>query len=377
MEDPVDPDALRAWLALVRAPGIGGVTVRRLLEQGVEPDSLPGRSDRQLDALGVPGNARQYLRSGQWPEVDVDLAWLGAQPDRHLLVLTDPRYPRLLAEIPDAPPALFVQGDCSVLADPQMAIVGSRNPTAGGRDNAQAFAGALARTGLTVTSGLAAGIDAAAHLGALEAGGPSVAVLGTGPDRIYPASNLELARRIARQGALVSELPPGTGVKATHFPRRNRLISGLSLGTLVVEATLRSGSLITARLALEQGREVFAIPGSIHNPLARGCHRLIREGAKLAETAQDVLSELASLIGTVQAAGDRPDFGHANPGTEALDPDYERLLDSIGFDPVAVDVLVARTGLAPEAVASMLLLLELQGHVSSNPGGRYSRSPRA
>ncbi len=377
MEDPADPGALRAWLALVRAPGVGGATARRLIEQGIAPDTLPRRSDRQLEALGIPGGARQYLRSGHWPEVDADLAWLGSQPDRHLVALTDARYPRLLAEIPDPPPALFVQGDCSLLADPQIAIVGSRNPTAGGRDNAQEFAGALARTGLIVTSGLAAGIDAAAHCGALEAGGPSIAVLGTGPDRVYPASNLELARRIAHQGALVSELPPGTGVKAGHFPRRNRLISGLCLGTLVVEATLRSGSLITARLALEQGREVFAVPGSIHNPLARGCHRLIREGAKLVETAQDVLAELASLIEILQIPTDRPDPGHRIPATEALDPDYQRLLESIGFDPVGVDVLVTRTGLSAEALASMLLLLELQGHVSSSPGGRYSRVPGA
>ncbi len=376
MEDSVDVPELRAWLALVHAPGVGAGVGRRLTEAGIPAQSLTAGPDHQFDSLGVPRAARQYLRTGRWPEVDADLAWLDAGPDRHLITLADHRYPRLLAQIPDPPLALFVQGQYAVLADPQISIVGSRNPTAGGRDNACAFAGALARAGLTITSGLASGIDAAAHRGALGAGGTTLAVLGTGPDRVYPASHLELARQIARQGALVSEFPPGTGVRPGHFPRRNRLISGLSLGVLVVEATLRSGSLITAKLAAEQGREVFAIPGSIHNPLARGCHQLIREGAKLVEAAQDVLAELGPQLGPLEPVSDAQDPEGTRDRGEGLDDDYRRLLDSLGFDPVPVDVLVARTGLAAQTVASMLLLLELQGHVSSIPGGRYARATR-
>ena len=235
----------------------------------------------------------------------------------------------------------------------------------------------MAGAGLTVTSGLAVGIDAESHRGALEAvtRRATVAVVGTGLDRVYPASNRDLARRIAGNGALVSELPPGTAARADNFPRRNRLISGLSLGTLVVEAALGSGSLITARLALEQGREVFAMPGSIHNPLARGCHALIRQGAKLVETAEHVIEELGSLLGGLEGA---PATAPSStpPAPAELDADYQRLLQVMAFDPVVVDALVARTGLTAEVVSSMLLLLELEGHVSSLPGGRYCRVDR-
>jgi DNA processing protein len=257
------------------------------------------------------------------------------------------------------------------LQSPQLAIVGSRNPTPNGRITAQDFARHLADVGLTITSGLALGIDAASHLGALESDGYTIAVMGTGLDRVYPARNRDLAHAVAERGALVSEYPLGTTPRPENFPRRNRIISGLSMGTLVVEAALQSGSLTTAHHAVEQGREVFAIPGSIHNPLSRGCHRLIREGAKLVETAEDILSELSALN---QALNSPPKTLEKHYDTsESLDQEYERLLDTMGFAPTPVDQLVSLSGLTAEEVSSMLLILELQGYVGSSPGGLYIR----
>jgi DNA processing protein len=273
------------------------------------------------------------------------------------------------------------------LSLPQLAIVGSRNPTAGGRDNATSFAAHLARCGLAITSGLAIGIDTAAHQGALAAEGSTVAVCGTGLDIDYPSANSALAATIAKRGALVSEFPLGMPALQANFPRRNRIISGLTLGTVVVEAAVRSGSLITARLAAEQGREVFAIPGSIHNPLARGCHQLIRQGAKLVETADDILVELRPLLGALVGAAalalqvtvpDERNASAAGPAAcraagPVLDKAYEILLDALGFEPAGVDTLVERTGFAADEVASMLLILELDGALESRPGGRYVR----
>lgn len=339
----------------------------RLLERYGDPQAVFRAPRRELADLGLPAPALDYLSAPDWPAVERDLAWLEV-PDNHLLRLADPAYPALLKEIHDPPPLLFVRGDPAHLARPQLAVVGTRNPTPAGRETAREFAAHLAGAGLTITSGLALGVDAAAHRGALEGDGITLAVLGTGPDRVYPAKHRDLAHAIAARGALVSEFCPGTVVQAEHFPRRNRIISGLSLGVLVVEAAVQSGSLITARQALEQGREVFAIPGSIHNPVARGCHALIRQGAKLVETAADILEELGALAGAV--APDRPPAPAAAP---ALDEDYRRLLDSLGHEPVSVDLLVERCGLTAEAVSSMLLILELQGHVSAAPGGLYSR----
>jgi DNA processing protein len=336
-----------------------------------------GRS--ALTEAGVSTEVAEAIGRGDEREAETDLVW-AERDGAHILARDDPRYPPLLAQVPAAPCVLFVRGDPAVLSDPQLAIVGSRNPTPAGRETTREFARHLAGCGLTITSGLAIGIDGAAHEGALEAG-RTVAVLGTGPDRVYPAAHRELARRIAAQGALVSELPPGSGVRGANFPRRNRIISALSLGTLVAEAALQSGSLITARYASEQGREVFAIPGSIHNPVARGCHALIRQGAKLVETAQDVLEELAPQLRPFlkAAAGDVPplagDAQRAVGTATGFDGDYQRLLDAMGYDPVAPDELIRRTGLAAQSVSSMLLLLELEGHVSSQPGGRYCRHP--
>ena len=299
--------------------------------------------------------------------------WL--QPDNHRLVrIGDADYPELLAGIPGPPDQLYVIGDPGCLHLPALAIVGSRNPTAGGKQNAFEFARHLGATGFCIVSGLAQGIDAAAHRGALAAGAPTVAFLGHGIDRVYPASNRELAQAIAEHGALVSEFPLGTPPHRTLFPQRNRLISGVSLGTLVVEAARRSGSLITARLAAEQGREVFAIPGSIHNPLSRGCHQLIRQGAKLVEAADDIVAELAPLAGALLQTGDAQESAPESPPDSAgsEDQEYVKLLDVLGHDPVGTDEIVRRSGLTIDQVSSMLLILELEGKIEKLSGGRYS-----
>lgn len=297
-----------AALALLRVPGIGPITFERLVERFGNCAQVLAAGDAGWADAGLPAALRAQLRRPNWPLVEHDLRWL-EMPRHHLLRLGQPDYPERLAVLPGAPPLLFVMGDPEVLHQPALAIVGSRNPSGNGRRTATDFAADLIRYGLVVTSGLAVGIDAAAHRGALAAGGLSVAVCGTGLDTVYPRSHARLAEELAAEGALISEWPPGTPALPAHFPRRNRIISGLTLGTLVVEAALRSGSLITARLAAEQGREVFAIPGSIDNPLARGCHALIRQGAKLVESAADILEELPAQIATL-----RPEHsGQASP----------------------------------------------------------------
>lgn len=295
-------------------------------------------------------------------------------PGWTLLCRDDPRYPAQLATVRGCPDELFVRGDPAALALPQLAIVGSRAASATGRETAFEFAAALATRGLAITSGLAAGIDAAAHRVALAAGGVTIAVCGTGLDRVYPAEHAMLAAGIAERGALVSEFPPGTPPLAENFPQRNRLMSGLSLGVLVVEAAARSGSLITARHAGDQGREVLAVPGSIHNALARGCHRLIKDGAALVETPDDVIAalEFRGFLPAKPAACSAADS--QNSGAR-LDSDAEILLNALGFEPADLDRLVERTGLPPPAVVSKLQLLELEGRVESLAGGRYSRTP--
>ncbi len=303
--------------------------------------------------------------------------WLAASPRHHLLTPDDPAYPELLRRIPDPPMTLFVRGDPSWLWYPQVAVIGTRNPTRGGRDTARDFAATLARGGMVITSGLATGVDACAHAAALDAGCPTVAVVATGLDQCYPARNRALCERIAGHGAVVSEFPLGTPPHRSRFPVRNRIISGLSLGVLVVEAGLRSGTLVTARHALEQGREVFAIPGSIHNPMAKGCHRLIKQGARLVETADDVLQELGELAGEL-ARGLRQVLAGAHTPPEAApvveDPEHAALLQAMGHDPIGVDDLIRITGLTAEAVSSMLLIMELEGLVESLQGGLYCRT---
>lgn len=298
-----------------------------------------------------------------------DAEWL--RDKRHQIVRQDDdNFPELLRQIPGPPLLLYVDGNAELLQLPAIAIVGSRNPTAGGERNAYEFARHLASMGFTIVSGLAQGIDAAAHRGALAAGGNTVAFLGHGIDHVYPASNKALAGEIAARGALVSEFPLGMHPSKELFPQRNRLISGISLGTLVVEAAQRSGSLITARLAAEQGREVFALPGSIHNPLARGCHQLIRQGAKLVETADDIVSELSPLVGHLLQISVESTASQVSP--QILDKEYVELRKFIGHDPISADELALHSGLTIDQVSSMLLILELHGEIEALSGGRYS-----
>jgi DNA processing protein len=368
------------WLALLRAPGIGPARFALLLDHFGSPDAAFSASRCELAALGLPSRSLDYLAAPDWAPVEKDLAWL-RRPNNHLIRLADAGYPNLLRQIEYPPPVLFLHGDPSVLGTHQIAIVGSRNPTPGGRETARDFATHLASAGIVISSGLALGIDAEAHRGALTASGQTVAIMGTGPDQIYPARHKELAHKIAEQGALVSEFPPGTPPLAENFPRRNRTISGLALGVLVVEAAVRSGSLITARQAVEQGREVFAIPGSIHNALSRGCHALIREGAKLVETATDILEELGALACTATETNPSPSpllgsTGESHAPRPDLDEEYQRLLHCLGHEPVCIDLLVDRCGLTAEAISSMLLILELKGYVTAMAGGLYSR-PRS
>jgi len=360
-------DAASTRAILSRAPGLNASHVRALCAAGNNRDLLEPATLREAQ---LPSAVRAYLVSPDEAALAADLEWIGSSGVR-LILCTDPDYPPQLASVAGAPPLLFVLGDSGVLATRQIAMVGSRNPTSGGRANARAFAAEFASAGVTVTSGLAVGVDAASHEGALEAAGLTVAVCGTGLDQVYPTQHAALAGRIRERGALVSEYPPRTPPKRSNFPRRNRIISGLSAGTLVMEAALDSGSLVTARFATSQGRPVFAVPGSIHNPLAQGCHALIRAGARLATSAAEVRSELKfSLSPEALALPPRP-VGKRRP----LDNEYEMLLDALEFEPATIESITARTGLPGEAVTSMLLILELEGRVAPHPGGRYGRTP--
>lgn len=360
---------LACQLALLRTPGVGPVTFHNITAKYAALSQLFEAPQR---AKNLSPHLQQALSTPDWDLVSADLDWLN-QPDRFVISLADDRYPTLLKHITDPPPLLFVQGDVSLLNAWQLAIVGSRNPSASGRESAYAFAEYLASGELIITSGLAMGIDAAAHQGALAGGGKTIAVVGTGLDRVYPAKHRDLAHQIVTNGALVSEFPLGTPPKAENFPRRNRIISGMSLGTMVVEAAIRSGSLITARMAMEQGREVFAMPGSIHNPLARGCHRLIREGAKLVESAEDIIEELAALAGVTAPPQVIKSTAKTAAALTENDSEYQLLFENMGFDPIHIDTLISRSGLTADVVSSMLLMLELQGQVASLPGGQYIR----
>jgi len=365
-ETPEGDECALAWLELLRAPNLGPRSLLPLLHQQPDPRTLLDSPPPE-----TPEKTRRALAQTDPEQARRDLEWL-RQNGVQLLAVTDPDYPEMLRELSDPPLALFLRGDLSLLDLPQIAIVGSRNASTGGLDNARRFARFLAASGVVITSGLAQGIDAAAHEGAL-ASGRTIAVTGTGLDRVYPARHRELAHRIAADGLLVSEFPPGTAPLPGNFPRRNRIIAGLSLGTLVVEAALNSGSLITARLASEAGREVFAIPGSIHNPQARGCHALIRQGAKLVETGEHIIEELAAQLGLLAGATTTPPEQSQEPQSEALDPDHEALLELMGFDPISADRLVSESHYSAAEISSMLLLLELQGHVSSDSGGLFTR----
>ncbi len=354
-----------AWLRLLLTDGVGNETARRLLTAFGSPEAVLQQGHSALKAVT---NARIADALAAPPPGLADALtlledWLAGGDDRHLLTLGDPAYPADLLQTQDPPTLLYVLGRLDALQHPQrLAVVGSRNPTPQGALNARQFAHALGQAGVCVVSGLALGVDGAAHEGALEAGAPTIAVVGTGLDRVYPSRHRDLAHRIAAQGALVSEYPLGTPPLSPNFPKRNRIIAGLSQGTLVVEAALQSGSLITARQAVEQGREVFAIPGSIHSPQARGCHALIRQGAKLVESAQDILEELRV-----------PDpFRQAAPPTPVQKAEDD-LLSVMGFDPVSLDALQARCGLDTATLQAKLLELELDGHLGRLPGGLLQR----
>ena len=360
------------WLVLARVPSLhaGWLPVGPARE---DPTTLLRESRAALAALGLSLQAVDALKSPDVAGIANDERWLAGE-GRRLVCFGTAAYPPLLATIADAPLVLFVEGDAAAIGLPQLAMVGARSPTAIGRDTAEQFAQHLAHAGLAITSGLALGIDAASHRGALRGDGRTIAVQGCGPDQVYPREHDSLAREIIAHGALVTEFPTGVPPLPEHFPRRNRIISGLSVGTLVVEAALASGSLITARLAAEQGREVFAIPGSIHSPLSRGCHRLIRQGAKLVESAEDIFTELGALLDGLRHEGVRAETPDRSAETgPALDKEYEILLDALGFEPASVDALVSRTGLRTDAVASMLLILELEGQVEQQHGGVFCR----
>ena len=362
-------DQLASFLSLYHCFGIGRASLLALAEH-FSPNFNQifdiGRSE--LKATGLNNKQIEAILNPDRSVTEQDLAWVN-QPDNHIVCYDDDAYPALLREIPDFPPLLYCCGNIDLLKTPQIAIVGSRKCTPGGARTAKDFASTLAQAGLTITSGMASGIDTQAHQGALSRTGNTIAVTGTGLDRIYPSQNKQLAYDIHEQGLLVSEFPLGTGPERENFPRRNRIISGLSIATLIVEATRRSGSLITARQALDQGREVFAIPGSIHNPQARGCHQLIRDGARLAEQASDIIEELGSLLGFI--AEQIPTTAEAEKNS--LEPESVDLLDAMGYDPVSTDELVERSGLTIDKLSSMLLSLELNDLIESAPGGCYIR----
>lgn len=364
----------QAWIQLLTVRGLGPQRLARLVDALCTPRAVLKAKFGTLQELGIPEKTIDAMRASSVPE---NVMTWAQQPRHHVVTVSDDGYPPQLSDINGAPPVLFVQGNPDALLSPQLAIVGSRNPTVDGKGNARQFARALAASGLTITSGMAAGIDSESHWAALKAG-QTIAVLGCGSDVVYPKSNRDLHAAIEESsGCVISEFLPGTPPKREFFPRRNRLISGLSLGTLVIEAGVQSGSLITARLASEQGREVFALPGSIHNPMARGCHRLIKQGAKLIETTAEIIEDLQSMaqqqgaaLRERIAAVDNPE--QAPNVTQSDDPEYAALLNHLGHDPVSVDTLAERSGLTAQSICSMLLIMELRGEVSSHPGGRYA-----
>jgi DNA processing protein len=365
-------DDLLAWAVLVRTPGLDVAGLSVALDRLGSAGAVVAASEAGWERAAIPPEARAFLSSPRASPRTCERRWLDSARHR-LISFTDPHFPALLLSIPACPVALYVSGNLGALAEPQVAIVGSRNPTAQGRETALAFAEYLGERGLSVTSGVAEGIDACAHQGALRAQGITLGVLGSGIDVVYPRCNLALYEDIERHGALVTEFAPGFPPRRVNFPQRNRIIAGLSLGTLVVEAARRSGSLITARLANSYGRDVFAVPGSIHNPLSKGCHELIKGGAKLTETADDILRELNFSAFFANDLAQTAEASQRLRRTSGLDKEHKILLDALGFDPVDLDKLVVRTGFKPEAVSSMMLILELEGHVQAAPGGRYSR----
>ena len=364
---------VEAWVRL-SCTGLGGRAIASLLRAFGSPEAAAAATPAQIEAR-LPAVMAATLRGGNPADrTEAALRWL-EQPDHRMLAWDEPGYPPALLQIPDSPPVLYAMGDPALLMHPALAIVGSRNATPRGCLDAQEFAAALVASGLAIVSGLAIGIDAAAHRGALRAGGATIAVIGTGPDRVYPARNRDLAREIAAKGLIVSEFAPGTPALKSNFPRRNRIISGISRGVLVVEATLSSGSLITANAAADQGREVFALPGSIHSPFSRGCHRLIKNGAKLVETAIDILEELglapaSNVSAHMRRKGARDE--HAEPPAHASD-DARMVWKALGTELTEIDALGLRTSLPAERITAALAMLEVDGRVARAPGGCWQR----
>ena len=369
---PLDATELGAWLHLLHSPGVGRDAARRLLARFLAPAAaIKAPVEALRECVDAPtALALATPPDGHAQRLADTLAWCSAAPGRNVLVLGDAAYPAPLLHSPDPPLLLYLQGDAALLASPCLAIVGSRRPTAQGRDNARRFAHDLATQGWTIVSGLAAGVDGAAHEGALDAGGRTIAVVGTGIDRVYPPSHRALAHRIAETGLLVSEMCLGTPPLSANFPQRNRIIAGLSRGTLVVEAALRSGSLITARLASEAGREVLAIPGSILAPQSAGCHALIRQGAALVDSPAQVADELGPL--QPQAVAVRPPSAPAVAETQAPPAD-DPVLAALGHDPQSLDTLIDRCGWPAHSLSAHLLVLEMEGRVARLPGGMYQR----
>lgn len=373
---------LAAWCALWRAPGVGVRTFARLLSAFGSPAAFfeAGEAEVRAKLANVAVEKWRTWRATYQEKAHLpDIEWVAGGDNRHIITLEDPAYPPLLKEIPDPPPLLFVHGDCTALLRAQLAVVGSRHLTPGACECGAGIVRALVAKGLVITSGLALGADGVAHENALHAGGRTVAVVATGLDRVYPARHRELAHQIAANGAIVSEFPIATGVRQTHFPRRNRIISGLSLGVFVVEASRQSGSLITARHAVEQGREVFAMPGSVLNPLVRGCHELIRQGAKLVEQVEDILEELPPITQMESDPGAAVSSMDSDTATASVEKGHESaaetaLLQAIGYDPCRIDDLVERTRLTSEQISAMLLVFELDGRVARLPGGFFQRT---
>ncbi|QYD68968.1 DNA-processing protein DprA [Paraburkholderia edwinii] len=396
---------IAAWLRLTMAPGLKPTALRTLLASFGLPEAVLGQSFESLARVTNEASARAVLAAPGadfTAQLDAVLAWRDV-PGNALLALDDPAYPPLLLTMPDPPPLLYVKGQLALLHTRSVAVVGSRSATPQGAEDAKRFSRAFSDAGLTVVSGLALGIDAAAHRGALSGRTGTVAVIGTGADVVYPPAHEPLTREIAANGAILSEWPLGTPARPAHFPQRNRLIAGLVNGVLIVEAAMRSGSLITARLANEMGRDVFALPGSIHAPLSRGCHRMIKQGAKLVETPEDVLEELgmpttqapAEAVDAAKRASRPAKAGSVKQPRQAslplpllaqdtatpplaprppLPPDAQRLLDALGHAPTTLEILAARTEMDDSALQSALLRLELSGHLTALPGGRYVRA---
>jgi DNA processing protein len=369
METHMQKDLLGDYLHLYHSFGPRRKSLLALLARFAgDPARIRSSTTSSLKAAGLNHDTICKVRSGQHPQVARDLDWTESHHN-HLICFDDSAYPELLRQINDPPALLYASGDISLLHEPQIAIVGSRHCTPGGAQNAYDFSAQLATAGFTITSGMALGIDSAAHRGALDCAGKTIAVTGTGLDLIYPRQNQELAQEILGQGLIVSEFTLGTRARPANFPQRNRIISGLALATLVVEAARRSGSLITARLAAEQGREVLAVPGSIHNPQTGGCHQLIRDGAAIAEAPGDVTAELTGLAGFILDQQIMKSVDH----DARLDREHRNLLELIGYDPVNCDILVQRSGLTIDKLSSMLLVLEINDFIQSAPGGCFVR----